>query len=99
VIVSYVGLSVAHSRVVSTEAELHIVNFTRTYSVPWNGVSSFEQVDDGSVEVRSASGRAIRIGALSVWRLSVWRFQLRHGWRAKALTELKDILAAHQRED
>jgi len=99
VIVSYVGLSVAHSRVVSTEAELHIVNLIRTYSVPWNDVSSFERVEDGSVEVRSASGRVIRIGALSVWRLSVWRFQLRHGWRAKALTELMGLLAAHQRED
>lgn len=95
VIVSYVGLSVARSRVVSTEAELHIVNLIRTYSVPWNDVSSFERVDDGSVEVRSASGRAIRLGALSVWRLSVWPFQL-HGWRAKALIELKGILAAHK---
>ena len=47
VIVSYVGLSVARSRVVSTEAELHIVNLIRTYSVPWNSVSSFERVDDG----------------------------------------------------
>ena len=48
-IVSYLGLSVAHSRVVSTEAELHIVNLIRSYSVPWNDVSSFERVDDGSV--------------------------------------------------
>jgi hypothetical protein len=99
VIVSYVGLSVAHTRVVSTEVELHIVNLIRSYSVPWNDVSGFERVDDGSVEVRSVSGRAIRLGALSVWRLSVWRFQRRHGWRARALTELKAILAAHQHED
>ena len=68
VIVSYVGVSIAHSRVVSTEAELHIVNLIRTYSVAWNDVSSFERVEEGSVEVRSASGRAIRIGALSVLR-------------------------------
>ena len=98
VIVSYLGLSVARSRVVSTGAELHVINLIRSYSVPWNDVSSFERVDDGSVEVRSASGRAIRLGALSVWRLSVWRFQLR-GWRATALTELKALLAAHQHED
>jgi len=97
VIASYWGLSVAHSRVVSTGAELHILNLIRSYSVPWNDVSSFELVDDGSVEVRSASGRAIRLGALSVWRLSVLRFQPR-GWRATTLTELKAILA-HQHED
>jgi hypothetical protein len=93
VIVSYLGLSVARSRVVSTGAELHVINLIRSYSVPWSDVSSFERVDDGSVEVRSASGRAIRIGALSVWR-----FQ-RRGWRATALTELKAILAAHQHVD
>lgn len=74
VIVSYVGLSVAHTRVVSTEVELHIVNLIRSYSVPWNDVSGFERVDDGSVEVRSVSGRAIRLGALSVWRLSMCAF-------------------------
>ena len=80
VIVSYLGLSVARSRVVSTSAELHIINLIRSYSVPWDDVSSFERVDDGSVEVRSASGRAIRLGAMSVWRLML-RFQPR-GWRA-----------------
>lgn len=98
VIASYWGLSIARPRVVSTEAELHIVNLIRSYSVPWNDVSSFELLDDGSLEVRSASGRAIRLGALSLRRLSVGRFRL-VGWRAKALTELKDILAAHQQED
>jgi len=91
-IVSYWGLSVARSRVVSTGAELHVINLIRSYSLPWNDVSSFERVDDGSVEMRSASGRAIRLGALSLWRS-------RRGWRATALTELKAILAAHQRED
>jgi hypothetical protein len=99
VIASYYGLSVARSRVVSTGDEPHVINLVRSYSVPWNDVSSFERVDDGSVEVRSASGRAIRLGALSVWRLSVWPFQRRRGWRAMALTELKAILAAHQHED
>jgi hypothetical protein len=94
VIVSYWGLSVARCRVVSTGAELHVINLIRSYSVPWNVVSSLERVDDGSVEVRSASGRAIRLGALSVWR-----FQRRRGWRATALTELRAILAAHQRAD
>jgi hypothetical protein len=86
--------SVARSRVVSTGAELHVTNLIRSYSVPWNDVSSFERVDDGSVEVRSASGRAIRLGALSVWR-----FQRRRGWRRTALTELKAILEAHQHVD
>jgi len=94
VIVSYWGLSVARSRVVATGAELHVTNLIRSYSVPWNDVSSFERVDDGSVEVRSASGRSIRLGALSVWR-----FQRRRGWRATALTELKALLAAHQHVD
>jgi hypothetical protein len=94
VIVSYWGLPIARSRVVYTGAGLHVINLTRSYSVPWNDVSSFERVDDGSVEVRSASGRAIRLGALSVWR-----FQRRRGWRATALTELKAILAMHQHAD
>jgi hypothetical protein len=94
VIVSYWGLSIARSRVVSTGARLHVTNLIRSYSVPWNDVSSFDRVDDGSVEVRSASGRSIRLGALSVWR-----FQRRRGWRATALTELKAILAMHQHAD
>jgi hypothetical protein len=94
VIVSYWGLSIARSRVVSTGAGLHVTNLIRSYSVPWNDVSSFDRVDDGSVEVRSASGRSIRLGALSVWR-----FQRRRGWRATALTELKAILAMHQHAD
>jgi hypothetical protein len=98
VIASFWGVSLAHTRVVSTGTELHIINLIRSYSVPWNDVSSFELLDDGSVEVRSASGRAIRLGALSVRRLSVGRFRLL-GWRAKTLTELKGILAAHQQED
>jgi hypothetical protein len=34
VIASYWGLSVAHSRVVSTGAELHIINLIRSYSIP-----------------------------------------------------------------
>ena len=49
-IVSYWGLSIARSRVVSTGAGLHVINLPRSYSVPWNDVSSFERVDDGSVE-------------------------------------------------
>jgi hypothetical protein len=95
VIASYWGLSVAHCRVVSTSAELHIINLIRSYSVSWNDVSSFVVVANGSVEVRSTSGRAIRLGALSVWRLKVGRYRLL-GWRANALTELRAILAAHQ---
>jgi hypothetical protein len=47
-----------------------------------------------AVEVRFASGRAIRLGALSPWRFPRQRL----GWRATALTELEAILAAHQRE-
>ena len=94
VIVSYWGLSVARSRVVSTGAELHVINLIRSYSVPWNDVSSIERVDDGSVKVRSASGQAFRLGALSVWR-----FQRRRGWRAMASTELKALLTAYQYED
>jgi hypothetical protein len=45
--------------------------------------------------VRFASGRAIRLGALSLWRFPRQRLG---GWRATALTELEAILAAHQRE-
>jgi hypothetical protein len=93
VIASYWGQSVARSRVVSTGAELHGINLICSYSVPGNDVSSFERVDDGSAEARSTSGRAIRLGALSVWR-----FQRRRGWRAMAFIELKSILA-HQHED
>jgi hypothetical protein len=85
----------ADHRVVSTSAELHIINLIRSYSVSWNDVSSFVVVANGSVEVRSTSGRAIRLGALSVWRLKVGRYRLL-GWRANALTELRAILAAHQ---
>jgi energy-converting hydrogenase Eha subunit A len=95
VIISAWGLSVARSRVVSTGTELHVINLIGSHSLPWNDVSSFERVDDGSVEVRSASGRAIRLGALSLWRFP----RQRREWRATALTELEAILAAHQRED
>jgi hypothetical protein len=94
VIVSHWGLSVARSRVVSTGAELHVTNLIRSYSVPWNDVSSFERVAMGRWKCDPHSGRAIRLGALSVWR-----FQRRRGWRATALTELKAILAAHQHVD
>jgi len=83
VIISYWGLSVARSRVVSTGAELHVINLIPSYSVPWSDVSSFERVDDGSVEVRSASGRAIRLGALSVWRLRCCAFNHADGVRRR----------------
>ena len=92
-VVSYWALSVARSRVVSTDTELQVINLIRSYSIPWDDVSSFERADDGSVELRLASGRAIRLGALGLWR-----FQ-RRGWRAGAFADLKAILATHQRED
>jgi len=50
VIISSWGLLVARSRVASTGTELHVINLIRSYCLPWNDVSSFELVDDGSVK-------------------------------------------------